>query len=61
MSGERVIGVYKARILETSCRTDDPDWAWRKCYEGKTGLLYLDRSRTARTAFHIFSISANMR
>ena len=43
MSTERVIGQYKARLLEVSCHTDDPDWAWRKWYEGKTGQLYLMR------------------
>ena len=53
MSGDRVIGLYKARLLEASCRTDDPDWAWRKWYEGKTGQLYLMRSRTDPSGFHI--------
>ena len=37
MMESRVIGVYKARMLEVSNRTDAPDWAWRKWYEGKTG------------------------
>ena len=46
MMESRVIGVYKARMLEVSNRTDAPDWAWRKWYEGKTGQLYLMRSRT---------------
>ena len=53
MSTERVIGLYKARLLEAACHTDDPDWAWRKWYEGKTGQLYLMRSRTDLSAFHI--------
>ncbi len=53
MSTERVIGQYKARLLEVSCHTDDPDWAWRKWYEGKTGQLYLMRSRTDPSGFHI--------
>jgi len=53
MSTERVIGLYKARLLEVTCCTDAPDWAWRKWYEGKTGQLYLMRSRTERTTFHI--------
>ena len=53
MSGDRVLGLCKVRLLEVSCRTDDPDWAWRKWYEGKTGQLYLMRSRTDLTAFHI--------
>ena len=30
MSTERVIGLYKARLLEVSGHTDPPDWAWRK-------------------------------
>ncbi len=53
MSTDRVIGLYKARLLEATCRTDDPDRAWRKWYEGKTGQLYLIRSRTDLSAFHI--------
>ena len=58
MSTERVIGLYKARLLEVSDHTDDPDSAWRKWYKGKTGELYLMRSRTDRTAFHIcFNLS----
>ena len=53
MSTERVIGLYKARLLETSCHTDAPDCAWRKWYEGKTGQLYLMRSRTDPAKYHI--------
>ena len=53
MSTERVIGLYKARLLEATCRTCDPDWAWRKWYEGKTGQLYLMHSQTDPLAFHI--------
>ena len=53
MSTERVIGLYKARLREVSCRTDVPDWAWRKWYEGKTGQLYLMRSRTDPVKYHI--------
>ena len=53
MSTERVIGLYKARLLEATCRTNAPDWAWRKWYEGKTGQLYLIRSRTDPAKYHI--------
>ena len=46
MSGTRVIGLYKSCLLEASCHTDNPDWARRKRYEGKTWQLYLMQSRT---------------
>ena len=53
MSTERVIGLYEARLFEVSCHTDAPDWGWRKYYEGKTGQLYLIRSRTDPAKYHI--------
>ena len=53
MSTERVIGLYKTHLLEIACLIDALDWAWRKWYEGKTGQLYLMRSRTDPAKYHI--------
>ena len=51
---ERIIGAYNdITMLKVACKEDDSSWTWRKWYEGRTGKLYLMRSRTVPSAFHI--------